>query len=87
MKKAKILTTVKDKKGRPLIVVRLRETGASFSFIRYPDMTDVDKAMVKAVTERLSLEGVISEEGSSKEEIDDFIKFKDEGDSGNDLCG
>jgi hypothetical protein len=70
----KILGTMKDAKGRPLVILmRTRKGTLMHVFKRYKGMPDGDKATIMAVHSKLT--GGVK---ASDDEMRDFLEFKDQ---------
>ena len=85
----RIKMKINDEKGRRLFAIMTEKDGtASWVFHRYPDMSDIEKELLRALHERLvQLEKnpVCIEDGVRKPlgDIDPFLNYEE----GDELCG
>ena len=79
MPKNKIIGTIKDTKGRPLLILmRTKRDTIMHIFKRYRDMSDQDKDVIMAMWKELA-SGNIGKTFSigTESEMTDFLNFKD----------
>ena len=78
--------TIFDQKGRILVRAKSKSSGVSYTFARYPDMTEADKKASETVFGLLqeNEESLVGPDGVEVNNIRDFLNFKDQE---QDLCG
>lgn len=79
-----VITVLNDLRGRPLVTVRRPPKGyVMYILMRYKDMTESDKDIVRAAYEIASSHSVDGIElGESTKDIEGFLEFSE-----NRLCG